>query len=133
MSDPAIVSLLSALLLLIITHILTVWNERKKARRDQRIKFLISAYQKLSDAANRKNISLEQIQGLEDALSDIMLLGEQEEIEAAKQFMSQMSSGQNGEGGDLTPVIIALRNSLRKQLGLSELNLTNHLFLRMSS
>ncbi|WP_237232647.1 hypothetical protein [Rothia nasisuis] len=139
MSNPTfiasiIISLLSGLLASIVVHILTAWNERKKERRDQRIEFLISAYRKLSDVANRENRSLEQTQGLEEALSDIMLLGEQEEIEAARQFMLQISSSQNREGGDLKKVIIALRNSLRKQLGLSELNVTDDLLLlRMSS
>lgn len=112
-----LVALLSALAGGFVVHRLTLNRESVSARRTQRVEYLVSAYRRLIDAANRSNgMSTDQAQQLESALSDIVLLGDDAEVEAAQEFMVSMAvSG----GADLDSVIEALRSSLRRELGLT--------------
>ncbi|WP_270257309.1 hypothetical protein, partial [Kocuria marina] len=66
--------------------------------------FLLDAYRKLIDASERDTLSSERRDNLEGALADVMLLGGQEEIQAAGRF--QRVKGQwdipvGGHGGSL--------------------------------
>lgn len=103
-----------------LVHRWTLRREMLGARRAQRVDYLVEAYRRLVDGANRENTTDVQRQNIEAALSDIMLLGESKEVEAARRFMVLMADDQ---GADLNPVIKALRSSLRQELGLPELPL----------
>ncbi|WP_066642156.1 hypothetical protein [Serinicoccus hydrothermalis] len=132
--SAALVPLLSAVLGAVVgglvVHRLSVQRDVLGARRSQRIEYLVSAYRRLSDAANRlPGLSDERIAGLEGALADIVLLGEPAEIEAARQFMLAMAQGQGGAG--LDPVLVALRASLRAEIGLTQHPLPKPYNLRM--
>ena len=131
----SIFSLLSAILGAVIggfvAHRLTVKCEVNNARRNQWIEFLLSAYRRLINSSNRgHNLSQEYRDDLESALSDIILLGGHKEIEAAQDFMKEMNEG---DGGSLNPVIEALRNSLRSELGLEQTVLPKPHTLRIKS
>lgn len=115
----------------LVTHLFASRRELYSARRDQRVEFLILAHQRLSDASNRATLTQEQCDGLESAISDIILLGEKAEVGAAEYFMRQMGSGQGS--ADIEPVLNALRDSLRKELKLSNVPLPSPFSLRMMS
>ena len=112
-------------------HKLTMSRELLAARRARRTDYLISAYRRLIDAANRRTgISKEQIDGLEAALGDVMLLGEAEEIVAARTFVVEMSKN---HGAELDPLIQALRTSLRRELELGEVAMPSPYNLRIET
>lgn len=123
-------SLVSAIIGGLIVHWLNVKREVNNARRNLRIEFLLQSYQRLINASNRgADLSSKYRDDLESALSDIVLLGKHEEIEAACNFMKDMSKG---KGGTLDPVIESLRNSLRRELGLEQTALPKPHTLRMN-
>lgn len=126
---PLVSALVGAIAGGYVVHKFAVTRDAQSAKRSQRISYLISAYQRLINTANRsEGLSSAQKTDLESALSDVMLLGETEEVQAAGLFMENMASG---NGSDLDALIRALRNSLRSELGLSELDLPNPYNLRM--
>lgn len=127
---PLLSAVLGAVAGGLLVHRLSVRRDVMGARRSQRIDYLVSAYRRLSNAANRPHgLSDERIAGLEGALADIVLLGEPVEIEAAREVMLDMAKGQGG--ADLDPVIEALRASLREEIGLTQQPLPNPYNLRM--
>lgn len=77
----------------------------------------MSAYRRLIDVSNRsRGLTPERVYDLETALSDIMLLGEAAEVEAARLLMVSMAGDAEG---DTEPVLQALRDSLRDELQLA--------------
>ena len=93
-------SLVSAIIGGLIVHWLNVKREVNNARRNLRIEFLLQSYQRLINASNRgADLSSKYRDDLESALSDIVLLGKHEEIEAAYNFIKDMSKGKRGKIG----------------------------------
>lgn len=130
---PALASLISTVVGAIVggfcVHKLTMSRELVAARRAKRTDYLISAYRQLANAANRRSgISQEQIDCLEAALADVMLLGKEEEIVAAGEFIIGMAQNSSA---DLGPLLGALRTSLRRELELSEVAMPNPNSLRI--
>lgn len=99
------------------------------AQRTQRVAFLLDAYRKLIDASERSRISSERRDNLESAFADIMLLGGPEEIAAANRFQVQFVRDLEGS---LDPVINALRDSLRRELGIAATSLPSPYNLRLT-
>lgn len=101
-----------------VVHKLTLRREAVSARRTQRVTFLLDAYRKLIDASERDTLSSERRDNLEGALADVMLLGGQEEIQAAGRFQRDFVENKSSS---LVPVIESLRKSLRSELDLPEI------------
>lgn len=119
---PALASLISTVVGAIVggfcVHKLTMSRELVAARGAKRTDYLISVYRQLANAANRRSgMSQTQIDCLEAALADVILLGEKEEIVAAREFIVGMAETRSAE---LDPLLGALRTSLRRELELSE-------------
>lgn len=126
---PVVAALLGAVAGGLLVHRLTLSRESVSVRRSQRVDHLISAYRRLIDLANRsEGLSDQQADTLEAALSDIVLLGEPVEVEAAREFMVAMAQG---GGASLDNVIVALRTSLRRELGLTPLDMPRPYNLRI--
>lgn len=127
---PILSALVGAIVGGFVVHLFTARRELHNIRRAQRVEFLVLAYRRLTDASNRGSaLSEEQRDGLESALSDVVLLGERAEIDAAQQFMRQMA---DQKGADLEPLLQALRRSLRTELGLRDVPLPRPYSLRMT-
>lgn len=127
---PILSALIGATVGGFVVHLFTARRESHNIRRAQRVEFLVLAYRRLTDASNRGSaLSEEQRDGLESALSDVVLLGERAEIDAARQFMRQMA---DQKGADLEPLLQALRRSLRTELGLRDVPLPRPYSLRMT-
>ncbi len=111
-----------------VVHKLTLRREAVSARRTQRVTFLLDAYRKLIDASERDTLSSERRDNLEGALADVMLLGGQEEIQAAGRFQRDFVENKSSS---LVPVIESLRKSLRSELDLPEIALPSQFNFRL--
>ena len=97
--------------------------ESDRRREDARIQVIQDAFVALASAANRKpeDMSPDLVRGMETAVTRIELLGTEREREAALLFCdSYQEIHPDGlQRGDLDPLLIVLRKSLREELGLS--------------
>lgn len=112
----------------LVVHRFTLRRESLSARRTQRVAFLLDAYRKLIDASERDALGEQRRDNLESALADVMLLGGASEIEAADRFQREFVEGQSAS---LVPVIVALRTSLRRELGIEAVELPERFNLRL--
>lgn len=91
--------------------------ERRSARRDMRVTYLLSAYRALDGASNRAAMSLQHERDLESAVADVVLLGSERQVELAYTFTRAFAK----EGhADSSALLEALRSDLRKELLLGE-------------
>lgn len=128
----AFVPLLSAVIGAVVggfvVHRLTLRREVLSVQRAQRVAFLLGSYRKLIDASNRPCMAPERRDNLESAFADIMLLGGREEIDAAHDVMKKFAENQEAE---FDPVIVALRDNLRHELGIAPVALPKPFNLRI--
>lgn len=97
----------------IVSHQLAAWRDRTNKRREQRVSYLIGAFRSLSLASHHPR--LYEVAGeVERAIADIQFLGNGEQIKAAQEFSTSMV---NNQEANLDPLLKALRNELRKDLG----------------
>ena len=101
-----------------VAHRLTVRRDTLAKRRDLRVQYLLDAYRRLEDAANRPLDSLpEAKRAFESAVADIQLLGTSEQIDALLKYLNQLTKE---GGGNVDPVLKLLRDDLRKELSLEK-------------
>jgi hypothetical protein len=125
-----------AAIALVVTAVLAVggWlvsqaQARRAARRTMRISYLLDTYRRLDRASNRQ-LNPEYDRELEAAVSDLMLLGSPEQAELAADFARKFATG---HFADTHPLLLMLRNSLRRELLLGDLPSTSYVSLRVSS
>lgn len=105
--------LLSALLAGLFVHWLTRRRDRETAKRQQRVTYLLAAYQKLEVLAHRDLAT--HGRDLEQAYAEIVLFGDERHIQLAQQLAHELTS--NGDAS-LDELLLALRSDLRVELGL---------------
>jgi hypothetical protein len=122
----AVVGLLAA----VVGGLIVVARDLRNERRGRRVEHLISAYQRIIAAANRPGGEPSGYNAaFEAAVSDVMLLGQQNEVEAARQLLLAL---RDGSDPDLKPLLEALRTSLREELALDETPLPKPYLVRLS-
>lgn len=87
---------------------------RRSVRRNLRIEYLLSAYRRLEHASNRQMTETHEA-ALEEAISDIQLLGSPRQVEMATAFARQFAEDQRA---DTEHLLEDLRASLRRELQL---------------
>jgi hypothetical protein len=111
----AITSAAVALLMTLVAHRLTSKRDIFKQQREQRIAYLVSAFRSLSKIHN-----ISRLHGIEDkieeAISDIQLLGTPCQIELASKFVIDLSTPRT-LSVSIDELLNSLRNNLRKELG----------------
>lgn len=126
---PLLSAIVGAVVGGVIVHRAAASRDARNEQRGRRVEHLISAYQRLIAVSNRNGkADPAQTASLENAISDIMLLGQETEVEAARQFIVALSQDGNA---DLDPLLIALRNSLRDELNLDKTAMPRPYNLRM--
>lgn len=114
-----ITAIISAAIIIVgwvVAHRLTVRRDTLAKRRDLRVQYLLGAYRRLEDAANRPLDSLpEAKRAFESGVADIQLLGTSEQINALLTYLNQFTKE---GGGNIDPVLKLLRDDLRKDLSL---------------
>ena len=114
-----IITVLIALFGWLIIHRLTAWRDRVNHRRQIQTEYLISAFQRLANAANRPpSEGSEYFKDMESAIADIQLFGDVQDVEIVKEFLEEFSSKGHAS---LDPLLLRLRNKLRKELDYGEL------------
>lgn len=102
----------------IVAHRLNVQRDSLAKRRDLRVQYLLDAYRRLEDAANRPIDALPQAKrAFESAVADIQLLGTRAQIDALLVYLNQHIK----EGGaNIDPLLKLLRDDLREELSLEK-------------
>lgn len=94
-------------------------SHRANKRHGLSVQYLLQAYRRLENAANREDKTDEQTVAFESAVADIQFLGRSDQIaETVKYLKEHASVG----GRTIDNVLSLLRNDLRKKLGLSPVN-----------
>jgi hypothetical protein len=99
----------------VLTYVFALRKDREERRRERMVAHLIEAYRNLEDASGRGALSDEQKSRLESSIAAIFLLGSTVTASEASRFIADMASA---SGGDVKPLLKALRNELRSELGL---------------
>ncbi|MBV9161715.1 MAG: hypothetical protein JO309_11050 [Pseudonocardiales bacterium] len=82
--------LLAAIVGGLVVHIAARRRDVENERRRQRVDYLVGAYRTLARAANR-TLSGERAETFEDALSDVILLGNDEQIRLARETINVLA------------------------------------------
>jgi hypothetical protein len=90
---------------------------RRSARRDLRVAYLLSAYRALDGASNRAEMTTSHAHAIESAVADIILLGNDRQVELANAFSKAFAD--DGRA-DTSALLEALRADLRKELLLGD-------------
>jgi hypothetical protein len=89
-------------------------RDQANKRRDLRIQYLLEAYRRLENAANRPDLA-SYARELESALTDVQLLGTERQVSVALDFAVSMARDRTDA---LDPLVADLRSELRRELGL---------------
>ena len=111
--------LLSAIIGGLIVHVATRRRDALNERRRQRIDYLLKAYRTLTHSTHR-DLSAEQAEAFENALSDVVLFGDADQIRLARGVIAGLASG--GEAS-LDELLVSFRSALRRELNLKNDNL----------
>jgi hypothetical protein len=90
--------------------------DRRGTRRDMRVQYLVSAYRSLDQVSNRP-ISIDNGRRLEEAIADIILLGNARQVDLANGFTQAFAADGHA---DTSSLLESLRTDLRKELLLGD-------------
>jgi hypothetical protein len=97
-----------------VVHHLSLNRDDANKRRELRVQYLLEAYRKLENGANRQDLR-DYAGSIESALADVQLLGSERQVLLAHEFAVAMAK--NGTAS-LDPLIADLRSELRRELRL---------------
>lgn len=100
-----------------ILHILSKRRDLSNKKKEMKIQYLISAWQTLEHISNRKKVvdRLTVSSDVENAIANVQLFGTPKQIQLAQKFADDIATTHSG---DLIPLLIELRQSLRRELEL---------------
>ena len=109
-----LVTVLVALVGWFVVHGLNARRDRMNHNRQLRTDFLVKAFQKLANAANRHpSINSQYFRDMEAAVADIQLFGSRSQIQMVESFTKEFDQEQQAS---LDPLLNSLRENLRKEL-----------------
>lgn len=118
---PLIVTTIVAVMGWVVGHRLNAERDLHNKRIELRIKYLLEAYRKLESFIETE-VSRENLDILESAISDIQLLGTQEQVDKVIAWSSHFSQTGTQKDLNLQDLLEDLRKNLRKELGLREIH-----------
>jgi hypothetical protein len=113
-------SLGAALLGGLVVYATSQRGETKSTLRDLRVELLVRTYRTLIECHRHKSITAQDADELTKSMNDLMLLGNRREIDAVTGMMAQARLDADGTI-EFTEVLLALRDDLRAELGLHQL------------
>ena len=105
----------------IVGHRLNAERDLQNKRIELRIKYLLEAYRKLESSVET-DISRENLNVLESAISDIQLLGTPKQVDKLLSWSGQFSEKGIHKDINLQDLLEDLRSNLRKELGLTKID-----------
>ena len=99
------------------THRMAQKRDFANKKKEIRISYLVDAYQRIGDTAYRENN--DKLFQLEDAIANIQLFGTKRQVELARKFIAEF---EHTNHADITPLLKNLRDDLRNELNLEDLN-----------
>ena len=118
---PLLVTTVVAISGWVVGHSLNAERDLQNKRIELRIKYLLVAYRNLESSIETE-VSRENLDILESAISDIQLLGTPEQVDKVLIWSSQFSKTGTQKDVNLQDLLEDLRSSLRRELGLREIN-----------
>jgi len=118
---PLIVTTIIAVTGWVVGHRLNAERDLHNKRVELRIKYLLEAYRKL-EASVETDVSRENLDVLESAISDIQLLGTPAQVDKVLAWSSQFAKTGTQKDVNLQDLLEDLRQNLRKELGLSDID-----------
>ena len=113
-----------------IVNRVTTKRDRNNKKREKVVDYLIASYKVLTSIPHREEDKKPiYYPNLEDAIADIQLFGTEKQITLAKEVANIFAKEKSVE---LNPLIIQLRDDLRKELNLEELNDKTIIHFRIS-
>lgn len=110
----AALAIASSILIAAVGWVVSQRQARRAFKRTMYVDYLLKAYRRLDDAAGRP-LNQDSRRDIESAISDIYLLGSPNQMMLAKQISDIWAATREAE---LSPLLVDLRASLRKELGL---------------
>lgn len=112
-------SICAAAIAAVLAHRLTSHRDQTNRRNDLRIQYLLSAYRAVADASHRDlDPGSAHVRTFEQGLTDIQLLGSQEQAEMAVVIAKTLAEAGEALMDDL---LLSLRDDLRDELRLEAL------------
>lgn len=112
-------SICAAAIAAVLTHRLTSRRDQTNRRNDLRIQYLLTAYRTVADTSHRDlKPGSENARAFEQGLTDIQLLGSNEQAEMAVAVGKALAK--NGEAM-MDDLLLSLRDDLREELKLEPL------------
>ncbi|MGD9528783.1 MAG: hypothetical protein AB7L91_14940 [Dehalococcoidia bacterium] len=108
--------LLAAVIGGLIVHFATRRRDAENERRKQRIDYLLKAYRTLAHSTHRA-MSQDQQEAFESALSDVVLLGDADQIRLSRGVIARLADGGEASVDDL---LVSFRMALRQELDLKD-------------
>jgi len=103
-----------------VGHALNARRDRINKRREVRVQYLIEAYRRLEAGACRGAIHATEFgTGFESAIADVQLFGTAEQARLARAMAVAIATRQ--ENASAGPLLLSLRDALRRELGLGAL------------
>jgi hypothetical protein len=93
-------------------HWFAVSRDRTNKRREMRLTRLMDAYSALERSAHRPFVGA-LADAVSDAFADIQLLGSPPQVHLAQSLMMELS---NNQAVDWQPLLLSIRNEIRKEL-----------------
>lgn len=112
------IGIIAGVIIAVSGWIITQYQARRATRRNMRINYLLDAYRCIDRVGNRQ-MTAEDRRDLENAYSDIILLGSPAQVQLAETFARDFAS--TGEA-DSMQLLEDLRASLRRELLLEEVS-----------
>tara|TARA_B100001115_G_scaffold181357_1_gene175393 strand:- start:1454 stop:1852 length:399 start_codon:yes stop_codon:yes gene_type:complete len=109
----------------IVGYLLKQKNDIANTKRNKRIDFLVDTYLKLENCIQRSPVKVGD--DLEDIMAEIQLMGNISQVKLVKKIAKDIAKSYNA---DLEPLLLSLRDDLRKELKL-EVSKEKIEFLRM--
>jgi len=124
LADPLLAAIVGGL----VVHLASRRRDAENERRRQRVDYLIRAYRTLSHSAHRP-LTGQTAENFEDALSDVILFGNGDQIRLARRVIVALAEGGEAPVDDL---LVSFRRGLRHELDLASDNLTTVPLLRFT-
>ncbi|GEO97721.1 hypothetical protein [Methylobacterium haplocladii] len=115
----AVLGLVGAIFGVLLAHRFTSERDRSQKRREILLKNLLEIWKDLEIGSRDELDICDKKSNLENGISMLQIFGSLKQIEKTNIFVNEMASA---NFADTTPIMVELRNEIRSQLGLEQID-----------